>query len=238
MKIALAAAQVKNRDIEFNMAQITRFALAAKERGADLVCFGEAFLQGFDCLTWNYEQDRDMAVAVDSPLFQRLCRESERIGIDLLFGFIERADPYLYSSCALIEGGRLLHVYRRISQGWKEFWKTDGHYREGDAPECFSYRGKTCLITLCGDLWDFPERFRLGQDLLFWPVYISFTPQQWKEREGRNYAAQARLAGGTVLMVNSIERGGDAFGGCFRFEDGRAAAALNMEEEGLLTVEV
>jgi hypothetical protein len=24
------------------------------------------------------------------------------------------------------------HLYRRVSKGWKEYWRTDSHYREGD----------------------------------------------------------------------------------------------------------
>ena len=24
------------------------------------------------------------------------------------------------------------HLYRRVSKGWKEYWRTDSHYQEGD----------------------------------------------------------------------------------------------------------
>ena len=56
MKIALASAPVKNRNIEFNLQSI----IAAMENcsdKADLVLFGESALQGFDSLCWDYETD-------------------------------------------------------------------------------------------------------------------------------------------------------------------------------------
>ena len=88
-------------------------------------------------------------------MFSVIRNKSKEIGIDLLFGFIEKDGDKIYSSCALIENGALSHLYRRISKGWKEYSITDWHYDEGTAVRCFNYRGKKCLIALCGDLWDF-----------------------------------------------------------------------------------
>ena len=157
MKIALASAKFKNNDVPFNLRQIEDCMLQAKEAGAELVCFGEAFLQGFDALTWYWERDRDVAVTTDSEVFRALERLTADTGIDLLVGFLEREEEEIYSSCALLSEGRAVHNYRRISRGWKDFRKTDGHYREGREVTPFRWRGRTCLIALCGDLWDAPE---------------------------------------------------------------------------------
>lgn len=237
MRIALASARLADRDVAFNLSQMTRFMRMAKEQGAELVCFGESFLQGFETsLTWSYEQDRDVAISTDSQVFGDIAGLSREIGIDVLFGFVERSGDALYSSCALIADGALRHVYRRISRGWKEYWHTDEHYREGDLVEVFHYRGKRCLIALCGDLWDYPERFRLDEDVLFWPVYISFTPEEWRNGMAEEYAAQAKLACEYALLCNSIGEGG-AYGGAAAFRNGQVADQIQMEEEGLLIVE-
>ena len=66
IKIALAAAQHINRNIPYNLAQLGRFMRRASQAGAQLVCFGEAFLQGFDCLDWAYEADRHMALSAQA----------------------------------------------------------------------------------------------------------------------------------------------------------------------------
>ncbi len=239
MKIALASARFINNNVHFNLEQIRRYAREAKGAGADLLCFGEAFLQGFDALNWDYVHDREIAVATDSGVFGELRALTEEVGIDLLFGFIERAGEVLYSSCALLEGGKMLHLYRRISKGWKEYEKTGEWYQEGGAPEVFSYRGKQCLITLCGDLWDFPERFRLGEELLIWPVYVNFSLEEWVRQRGC-YVTQSALACRHVLLVNSVTSPPDvvSYGGCYEFVDGAVRSALEPGQEGLLVVEV
>lgn len=58
MKIALASARIVDRDTNYNLSQMERYMKEAKATGADLVCFGEAFLQGFNALSWQYEEDR------------------------------------------------------------------------------------------------------------------------------------------------------------------------------------
>lgn len=239
MRIALAAAPVADCDVTANLAQMKRFMQAAQARGADLVCFGESFLQGFNSLCWRFEEDKDMAITTDGEVFRSILEQSEAIGIDVLFGFIEREGDRLYSSCALIAQGRLLHLYRRISRGWKVYWETDEHYCEGDTVAAFEYQGKTCLIALCGDLWDFPERFAQQQDLLLWPVYISYSQEEWSGGEAEEYAKQAAKTGGDVLMCNPIgltEK--DAFGGCCHFSGGRMLEELAMMREELLIVDV
>lgn len=237
MKIALAAARQVNRHLTFNLAQMERFMRMAKEKNGDLVCFGETFLQGFDCFDWSFAQDRNMAVGLDSDAFRQICRLTERIGIDVLFGFAELDGDVIYSSAALIAGGKLHQRYRRISRGWKEYWHTDEHYQEGVSMPLFWYRGRRCAIGLCGDLWDHPERFALGEDILFWPVYISYPPQEWENGVKEEYAAQAKLCSGRTLLINCVSVG-DAYGGAVFFENGKITAELPMGEEGLLMVEI
>lgn len=56
MKIALAS-QVSEINIEINFKLIKSIMIELKQK-VDLICFGEAFLHGFDALSWNYEQDK------------------------------------------------------------------------------------------------------------------------------------------------------------------------------------
>lgn len=64
MKIGLASYECRMNDIGFNLKQIEKAIVESKD--ADLVCFGEAFLQGFAAVTSDYEMDIKMAVEQDS----------------------------------------------------------------------------------------------------------------------------------------------------------------------------
>lgn len=235
MKIALASARFVNRDLNHNLAQMERFMRYARSQGAELVCFGEAFLQGFDAFVWDYSADRPLAVSVGGEVFHQLRRLTLEIGIDLLFGFLESDGERLYSSCALISKGEVHHRYRRITRGWKEFTKTNEHYCEGSTVIPFSYHGLSCVIALCGDLWEEPQRFALGQDVLFWPVYIDYSPEEWQREAREEYALQAASVCSQTLLINSIDT---AHGGCVFFQHGQVAAELPMGKENLLIVDL
>ena len=56
MKIALAAVGFLTNDIDYNFHKIKETVKKYSSQ-ADLILFGESFLQGFDCLTWDYSRD-------------------------------------------------------------------------------------------------------------------------------------------------------------------------------------
>ncbi len=235
MKIALAPARIVDRDISYNLSQMERCMKQAKAEGASLVCFGEAFLQGFNALSWQFEEDREIAFSTSSQQFAQVKAMTCEIGIDVLFGYNELACDTIYSSCALVSGGEIIHNYHRISKGWKEYSKTDEHYKEGSSVEIFDYHGKKCVIALCGDLWEYPQRFTLGEDLLFWPVYVCWTKDQWENGMKEEYAQQAKLVCPNALYINPICQG-DAFGGAAYFLNGEIHQELPLSQEAILYV--
>ena len=235
MKIALAPYEFVNGDMDHNLSQLERGLMDARGR-AELVCFGEAFLQGFDGPNWDYAHDRALAVSTDSPMMERICGMTARYGVDLLFGYLERDGDDLYSSCALIQEGKLLHNYRRISKGWKERFVTDPRYREGEETGDFLYRGQTFRIALCGDLWVAPDRF-CTQGVLLWPVYVNFSLAEWAEEESE-YAKQAAMAADRALLVNSLSRNPDSHGGAFDFCRGVVRQRAEYGVQKLLIAEI
>lgn len=235
MKIGLASYEFINHDIPFNLSQIEK-AMKAAQGKADFLCFGESFLQGFDCLNWNYGHDRQIAVSAQSPILQRLCSMTMQYGVDLLFGYVEKCDDSIYSSCAFLEKGRIAHHYRRISKGWKEYEIADGHYKEGDQTKEFLYQGQRLMITLCGDMWDYPERFRTD-GILIWPVYVNFTLEEWQAYEPE-YAKQAFLAANRAFMINSLSKDPKSHGGAFVFAGGKTEAKLPYDMEDILIAEI
>lgn len=236
MRIGLVSYRCENRNVSFNMSQMEQ-ALKLAQGKAELLCFGEAFLQGFDSLCWNYETDSHMALEQNSKTMDQICRWTLQYHTDLLFGYIEKDGEHLYSSCAVISKGKIVHNYRRISKGWKEYSMTDEHYCEGTKTEEFCLKGKRFMVSLCGDLWDYPERFTTEHTLI-WPVFLSFPIEEWESEALADYANHASKVAKTVLMINPIDEETHAHGGCFRFEEGKVNDRLPFDREGILIVDV
>ena len=149
MRIGLVSYRCKNRDVSYNVSQIEE-AMRHAEGKVDLLCFGEAFLQGFDALCWDYDADLPIALSFDSEIIARLCALTARYGVSLLTGYIEKDREKLYSSCIVISDGKIVHNYRRISKGWKEYSRTDEHYCEGNDTRPFGLHGRNICLALCG----------------------------------------------------------------------------------------
>ena len=236
MRIGLVSYRCENRNTAFNMNRI-ELAMKRAEGKADLLCFGEAFLQGFDSLCWDYEADKTVAVDLSSDIIQQLRHWTVRYGMSLITGYIEKDRDKLYSSCVVISGGEIVHNYRRISKGWKEFTKTDGHYCEGKETGSFQLCGKKMTLSLCGDLWDFPDRFRT-EHLLIWPVYVNYSTEDWYDGILDEYASQAALAAEDTLMINPIDNFPVNHGGSFRFHKGQVIAGIPFDKEDILFVDI
>ena len=245
MKIALAFAPVKSKNIEFNMRAMVD-AIEKASGKADVVLFGESVLQGFDSLCWDYETDKYMAVALTDAPIQRMRETAKNNNIAVSFGFVERGEDVLYSSQIFIGAdGETVNVFRRVSVGWKEYEKTDEHYREGACFERFSYGGKTFAIGLCGDLWTDgrPEEMKaLNADVVLWPVWCDYKADEWNNSIKHEYAEQAALCGDSVLLVNpygaDLDTPDVASGGLAHFRNGSIVSELSAGNSGTMIVEV
>lgn len=245
MRIALASAPVKNKNMEFNLQ--TMIAAMEKASGqADVILFGESVLQGFDSLCWDFATDKNIAVALTDPPIQWMSEAAKRNRIAVSFGFIERVEDSLYSSQVFIgANGEIVNVFHRVSVGWKEYDKTDDHYREGAHFEKFSYGEKTFSIGLCGDLWtdSRPEEMKaLNADVNLWPVWCDYTADEWNRNIKYEYAQQAALCGDCVLLVNPFcadpEITDVAAGGAAYFKNGSIEAEMSSGSSGVVIVEI
>ena len=246
MRIALASTLVKNGDTMFNIQTMTA-QLEALSGQADLVLFGESVLQGFDSLCWDYETDRCVAMTVsDATICQlRACAKQNKIAVS--FGFLERDGEVIYSSQLFIGAdGEIVNVFRRVSIGWKAFRRTDTHYREGRRFERFCYHGKCFATALCGDLWADgrpEEMYAIGADIVLWPVWCDYPPDDWNSRVKYEYARQAARCGTSVLFVNPFSADADtapdaATGGSAYFQGGQIRMESPAGNPGILVVEL
>ena len=238
MIIGLVQYKFINCDTEFNLSQIKK-AMESYAGKADMLCFGESFLQGFDAVSGKYEDDKNIALTLDSWEISRICSWSRANKMAVMFGYFEKEGEAIYSSCAVISEGKVVHNYRRTSPGWRENSWGNEHYKEGRERNTFCLKGKEFGIALCGDLWDVDwEKFKTDAVLL-WPVYLSFDLEVWATEE-KEYALQAAKVAKQVLMINSVTESPDSVshGGTFYFREGEIKAKLSYDTEDVLLAEI
>lgn len=236
MKIALACYQFKNNEIQANLQKLESGMKLASSKQADLVCFGEAFLQGFDSLNWNYEHDKEIAVSQNDATNITIFELTIKYKVDIMFGYFEKDDQRIYSSEIIMSKGKILYNYRRISKGWKEYRITDEHYCEGTNTSPFKYHNLNCQIALCGDGFEYPQRFT-NNDLLFWPLYVNYDLNQW-EQYLPDYLAKANTISKQVLLFNSLSKEPSSVGGAYYFKNKKIQKTYPFEQEGILVIEI
>ena len=232
MKIGLASYECRMNDVDFKLNQIEEAILESED--AELVCFGEAFLQGFSAVTSDYATDIERAVEQNSWPMARIRALSVQYRKAVLIGYIEKDGGDIYSSCAMIENGAVIHNYRRISKNWRDYEITNENYREGSDTKPFLFHGVEMNIALCGDMWIYPAAFQSG-GVMIWPVYVNF---DLDENEAAAYAKQAAIACEETVLVNPLSKDPLSRGGAFFFLNGKIQKKLGLDEARVLIVEI
>lgn len=244
MKCILDALGFINENIEYNKNVIIN-TLTQHSGTADMVIFGEAFLQGFYAMNFDVTHDEKLAITTDHIMINEIRDSAKQYGIGVSFGLIEKDGGCFYSSQITIDNtGSMIDFYRRGSPGWKEQMANE-KYREGKGFHALHFMNQRVVIGLCGDLW-FDEHInqikRLKPDVIVWPVYTDYPCDQWNTSVKYEYAFQANKFCKKVLYVNSgcLDQEGQEFarGGAAFFENGRIRQEIPAGREALLCVEV
>ncbi len=240
MKIALASFEFRNRDIDHNLEQIFFGMGKAEMFECDVVLFSEAFLQGFDACHWNYAEDEAIGLTLDSPPIQKIQAYAADMDIAVGFGFIEKYQDKLFSSYAFVaKNGEIIDVFHRNSIGWKEFVKTDQHYKEGQGFKTFDYLGQKFITALGGDLWDeshIQALQSMEKNWVIWPCYLPFSKTQWAKEKSR-FIALAQQCGAPTFFINSHSHKPVSLGGAFVFDQGKTVSSLELGNKGILIYE-
>ncbi len=97
-------------DIEANSRSLVSAASIAAGAGATIICFPEAYLQGY---VVDEKLTAPLALSVDSSPIKQLCRALEDIEATIVTGFIEKAGDDIYNSALVIRRGQVLGTYRK-----------------------------------------------------------------------------------------------------------------------------
>ncbi len=153
MKIAIAQLDYHIGNFEGNLSKILSHIDMAKEKGADIVAFGELAVCGYP--------PRDFLEFRD---FIRLCEESiEAIrqasyGIGVVFGaptvnpVVEGKD--LYNSVYFVADQEIVHVQHKALLPTYDIFDEYRYFEPGQEFRTLVYKSKRIALTVCEDIWN------------------------------------------------------------------------------------
>lgn len=255
MRVALAVHRVE-KGLETNLKIVAAMSREARERGADLVLFGEAALTG---LINNDDPPHDLPLGIEvpGPISGRLALLAQELQIYLGIGVLEREADTVYDSALLYgPGGELLLKYRRISCGWHGPQADPRAYGHGNQVNYVDTPLGRMGFLICGDLFDVDLSCVSANqlDYLLYPFVRCSAEQydqaRWEREEEAEYCNRAAAVGATTLMVAYVtgsdvcghlcpECHGGAYGGAMVIApDGRIVAKQELWKTGLLVVDL
>ena len=216
MKLALGQINPTVGDFDGNVRSMINFAGRAVEGGAKLVIFPELALSGYP------PQD---LVEVPSYLdrneieLQRLAGEAADLGIDIVCGFVGRADrdgPQRAANCAAhLSRGQVAFVQRKLLLPTYDVFDEWRYFAPAEKQTVVEIGGQRVALTICEDVWNDKQFWKRplyerdpveelaaqGMDLL---VNIASSPYHMGKRRLRLEMIQAiaRRRQVPIVMVN------------------------------------
>lgn len=149
LRIALAQIAPRLGLFEENLARHHELIAGARAAGARLVVFPELGLTGY----LLQDLAADLAIRLDDPRLAALAEAAD--GISVVVSFVEEsADHRLFIAAALLEGGRVRHVHRKLYLPTYGMFDERRFFAAGDvARSVESGLGVGLGIGICEDFW-------------------------------------------------------------------------------------
>ena len=155
LDIALAQVDTAPRQPAANLDKIVGYADQYADQ-VDLLAFPEYATCGHGL----GEAYFDLALRTDGPAFERLLEASHRTAMAV--GFVEENDDFhLHNSLAILRGGLLQHVHRKIYLQNYGIFEEKKYFAAGDDYETVALEEFRVAPLICGDAWN-PALFHLG----------------------------------------------------------------------------
>lgn len=245
MRIALAQVDATLGDVAANVERAERAIAEANDGGADLVVFPELSLTGFSMA----HIAEDVSMPLDDERLTDLAKQARG---GLLVGFPEAQAHGLhtYNSAAYFEGGKLVHVHRKLYLPNYSIFEERKHFLPGQTSRAYPVLGgrHRAATLICNDAWQPQLAFLSAQDgamIMLVPAASaqSMFPEHYDSRDywqgiTRFYGRMYQLY---VVFVNRVgtEEPLRFWGGSHVVDPwGEVIAEAKRYEEHLLTVDI
>jgi predicted amidohydrolase len=199
MLIALASPRVAS-SLDDGLDKIERLMSEASARGAEIVCFPEAYLPGlrgqdFEVLSWDQtRQERALRTVAE---WARTYRVATVLGMERLAGAGRQIAAYVIDAEGQLQGYQTKNQLDPTE---------DQFYVPGDTRRLFEVKGVKFGVAICHEGWRYPETVRWaaarGAKIVFHPQHTG------SEREGMRlteWGAAGNPYYERAMMMRSIE---------------------------------
>ena len=147
VRLALAQIDCALGDVAENARRVRQTLAAPTARSADIVVFPELTLTGYSL----GHVGEDVSRAVTDAEIAGLAADTHDTAF--VVGFAEAGRVHTYNSAVYVEGGRVLHVHRKLYLPNYDIWEERKHFTPGSAMRAFDTGFGRMAILLCSDAW-------------------------------------------------------------------------------------
>jgi predicted amidohydrolase len=239
-RVALAQIAPLLGDRQRNLAMHLEQIEAAARQGADLIVFPELSLTGY----FVRDMVPDVAITPNSPEIKELLDVAGRMAVVL--GFVEESPRHrFYNSAIYAEGGRIVHVHRKVYLPTYGLFDEQRYFAAGERIQAFdTARFGRVGILICEDFWHLSAAAIMQAEEVDMLIVPSNSPGRGVDgpriRTAETYEhlskSFAQLLGAVLIVVNRV---GFEDGLCFwggstvTGPDGRTIAQAPMLDESL-----
>ncbi len=259
-KVKIACVQMLcSADRMENIAKAEKSVCAAAQNGANIILLPELFERHYFCQERRYDYYDYAEPVEDNLAVQRLQKLSAELNVVLPVSFYEKDGNVFYNSAAMLDGGKLLGVYRKTHIPDDHYYQEKFYFTPGNTGfKVFATQFGNVGVGICWDQW-FPETARClalnGADVILYPTAIGSEPilsvdsaEHWQRvMQGHSAANVLPVAAanriGTETVSPSAENGGQSsslvfYGSSFLTDaTGKIIACAAREKEQILYAE-
>jgi predicted amidohydrolase len=135
-------------DVPGNLEGMLEIAADAERDGVDLLVFPELALTGYGL------RDLVMECAIGPGSREMAALEKASRKTSIAFGFVEEtADHLFFNSAAYLEGGRTVHVHRKVQLPTYGLFEEGRYFAAGSRVRAFPTRFGRLAMLVCEDAW-------------------------------------------------------------------------------------
>lgn len=232
-------------DMDANIATVSSLIREAAGRGAKVILPSELFQGPYFCKSQDERWFAHAYPAMEHPCVTALQPLSEELDVAIPVSIYEKAGPEYYNSMVMLDGGKVLGVYRKSHIPDGPGYMEKFYFRPGDTGfKVWDTKHGRVGVGICWDQW-FPETARAmalqGAEILLYPTAIGSEPHDDSlDTAARWRRAMQGHAVSNVIPVGAANRIGDEGGQVFYGTSficdhtGEVVSDLGRDETGVL----